>query len=167
MKRLLWIVPVLVGAFAVFALWPRDGGGPDPSRPTRDSVGAYKAEYKDDKLEPARTEVKVKKTETPLRAAVTEMLNQDKLFSSRVRLLHASIRSRTAVLDFSKELRSGFSTDEEEAFLTTLLTTAGQFPSIDDVQILIEGQKVESLSSAEISDPLPVIRPPSVAKDTR
>jgi len=163
MRRLLWIVPVVVAGFVVVVLWPRPQtptAGPDPIRKNDSTkVSGYKAGYRNDQFKAEPTSVQVKTDETPLVAAVTEMLDQDKLFQKKVKLLNATLQGNTATLSFSKELRGGYSTDEEEALLKTLLTTCGQFPRIAKVRILVEGQPVDTLSSVDLSEPLDVIRP--------
>lgn len=58
------------------------------------------------------------------------------------------IEGGIATVDFSRELKSGHKggTSGEMATVYSIVNTLTQFPSVQKVQILIDGQKVESLS---------------------
>lgn len=69
-----------------------------------------------------------------------------------------------ATVDFSREFQENFhGGDTQEAqTINSILRTLGQFPTIDRVQILVEGRPIEALSQLPISGPLDVIRPDAV-----
>jgi germination protein M len=66
-----------------------------------------------------------------------------------------------ATVDFSHEFRDNFhgGGTEEAQTINSVLKTLGQFPDIQQVQILVEGKPIDALSNLEISKPLDVIRP--------
>jgi len=72
----------------------------------------------------------------------------------------AYISGSDAYVDFSSELKSGFSGGSTEEYLliaSIVRTVAENFPDISRVQILVEGKTVDSLGGHyEITEPLPV-----------
>ena len=72
----------------------------------------------------------------------------------------AYISGNDAYVDFSSELKSGFSGGSTEEYLliaSVVRTVAENFPDISRVQILVEGKTVDSLGGHyEITEPLPV-----------
>ena len=78
------------------------------------------------------------------------------------RLLSVTISDGLATADFSRELRDNFhgGDTEEVQVVNAILKTLGQFPTVSKVQILVDGQHIDSLGGLLVlSDPLPVIRP--------
>ncbi len=64
-----------------------------------------------------------------------------------------------ATVDFNEAFQKNFAGgDEEEALaLNAVLATVGQFPGVKQVQILVEGQKIDSLGGNQpLSEPLPI-----------
>jgi spore germination protein GerM len=72
----------------------------------------------------------------------------------------AYISGKDAYVDFSSELKSGFSGGSTEEYLliaSVVRTVAENFPDISRVQILVEGKTMDSLGGHyEITEPLPV-----------
>ena len=78
------------------------------------------------------------------------------------RLRSVVISDGLATADFSRELRDNFhgGDTEEVQVVNSILKTLGQFPTVSRVQILVDGQHIDSLGGLLVlSDPLPVIRP--------
>ncbi|MBV9850166.1 MAG: GerMN domain-containing protein [Armatimonadetes bacterium] len=78
------------------------------------------------------------------------------------KLRSVTISDGLATVDFSRALKDNFrGGDTQEAqTVNAILRTLGQFPTVSKVQILVEGQRVDSLGGLiVISDPLPVVRP--------
>jgi germination protein M len=66
-----------------------------------------------------------------------------------------------ATVDFSNEFKSNFpGGDTKEAqVVTSVEKTLGQFPAVQSIQFLINGEKIGSLGGTEdLSDPLPAIK---------
>jgi len=81
------------------------------------------------------------------------------------RLLAVRIVDGLATVDFSKDIQRNFQGGDlqEAQAVNSILMTLGQFPSIDRVQLLVEGAPIDSLGGHfEINSPIPVIRPSSV-----
>jgi spore germination protein GerM len=75
-------------------------------------------------------------------------------------LRSAYIGEKTAYLDFSRELKSGFvggSTEEYLLLASIVRTVSSNFPDISRVQILVEGSSVDSVGGHyDLTEPLSV-----------
>jgi germination protein M len=75
-------------------------------------------------------------------------------------LRSAYIAEKTAYLDFSRELKSGFvggSTEEYLLLASIVRTVSSNFPGISHVQILVEGSSVDSVGGHyDLTEPLSV-----------
>lgn len=69
-----------------------------------------------------------------------------------------------ATADFSRAFETHFhgGSTEEAQTINSILLTLGQFPTIERVQILVDGRPIDALSNLPINGPLDVIRPNSV-----
>jgi len=79
------------------------------------------------------------------------------------KLLDIAIDQSTglATLNFSSEFKDNFSGGDtrEAQVLNSVRETLGQFSTVENVQFLIAGKKIDSLGGTEdLSDPLPVIK---------
>lgn len=86
----------------------------------------------------------------------------DSPLPSGTKLLSIRLANGLATADFSRELRDNFTGGDsgETRTVNAILSTLGRFPTVNRVQILVEGQPVDSLGGLlSLSDPLPVIRP--------
>lgn len=106
--------------------------------------------------------VKVKGTEK-YKAAVEALLagtdNKElsAVFPKKTKLLKIAVSGGTARVDFDKTLRTGFvgGSTGEEMLVGSLVNTLTEFPEIKQVQILIDGQEIESLSGhLDLSGPV-------------
>jgi germination protein M len=73
--------------------------------------------------------------------------------------LSVKIEGDLATVDLSKEFKENFSggTTEEAQTINAVVNTLGQFGGVKKVQLLVEGQKIESLGGGqELLEPLPV-----------
>ncbi|MEP0766004.1 MAG: GerMN domain-containing protein [Fimbriimonadia bacterium] len=123
-------------------------------------VNVFKPSYKDDRMVLEPKSISVPPGRTKLFAAVSELIRDERLFPKGVKLLGAEVKGKTAELNFSEELRAGYSTDEEEALLKSLSATVGQFLEVENMRILVAGSPVDTLGNVDLSDPVPVTRNP-------
>lgn len=137
---------------------PENGSQTSKRQDDDSRVNVFKPSYRDDKMVLEPEPVRVPAGRTKLFAAVSELIRDEKLFPKGVKLLGAEVKGKTAELNFSEELRAGYSTDEEEALLKSLSATVGQFPEVENLRILVAGSAVETLGNVDLSDPLPVTR---------
>ena len=106
-------------------------------------------------------------SDSPLRDAVLALLGgpdareKDRglvsMIPAETRLRSATVKSRTAYLDFSESFRfTAGGVEGLTAELRQVVSTATEFPTVDKVQILIEGQKVQYLGTegVRIDEPL-------------
>ncbi len=98
----------------------------------------------------------------PARDAVKELMRaNDSPIPSGTTLRGIKIADGLATVDFSDAFQANFhgGSTEEAQTVNSILGTLGQFPTIERVQILVEGKPIEALSQLPLNDPLPVIRP--------
>jgi spore germination protein GerM len=74
-------------------------------------------------------------------------------------IISASVTSRVVTIDFTKEITMGrYGSEAEMLTLNSIFQTMTQLPDVDAVQILIEGEKVETLwGHADIREPIRMV----------
>lgn len=100
----------------------------------------------------------------PHEAAVEQLIGTNRgggpshyLIPAGTRLLGLNIKDRIAYADFSKEIKDNFSggSMNEGLLVNSIVLTLTQFGDVDKVQILVEGNIIESLGGhVEISEPI-------------
>lgn len=103
----------------------------------------------------------VKASPNPYADAIEYLLKNASGFPKNTRLLSAKREGNTLVLDFSKEFVEGFEggSDDEAAVINALARTAGSFPDVERIRLLVEGKPIESLGGhIDTSEPIAVVR---------
>ena len=109
-------------------------------------------------------EKSIKDTDNKYQAAVealmagTEKKGLANVFPKKAKLLHVTVSGKVAKVDFSRELQKNFvgGSTGEEMLVGSVVNTLTEFPEIKKVQILVDGQEVETLSGhMDLSQPLP------------
>lgn len=109
-------------------------------------------------------EKSIKDTDNKYQAAVealmagTEKKGLANVFPKKAKLLQVTVSGKVAKVDFSRELQKNFvgGSTGEEMLVGSVVNTLTEFPEIQKVQILIDGQEVETLSGhMDLSQPLP------------
>ena len=109
-------------------------------------------------------EKSIKDTDNKYQAAVealmagTEKKGLANVFPKKAKLLQVTISGKVAKVDFSRELQKNFvgGSTGEEMLVGSVVNTLTEFPEIQKVQILVDGQEVETLSGhMDLSQPLP------------
>lgn len=103
----------------------------------------------------------VKTSTNPYAEAIEYLLKNAPGFPKNTRLLSAKREDKTLVLNFSKELVEGFEggSDDEAAIINALARTAGSFPDIERIRLLVEGKPIESIGGhIDTSEPIAVVR---------
>ena len=91
-----------------------------------------------------------------LLAGTTEK-GQTNVIPKKAKLRSVTVKDGVATVDFSKELEQNFSggSTGEEMLVGSIVDTLTEFPEVQNVQILIDGAKVETLSGhMDLSEPL-------------
>ena len=100
----------------------------------------------------------------PAEAALEELIRGevprgcDRPLPRATKLLDVSLSHGIATADFSKQLESGFpgGSDTEGVIIYSIVNTLTSLPGIDEVRILIEGQRVNEIGGHYIlGEPLP------------
>ena len=109
-------------------------------------------------------EKSIKDTDNKYQAAVEALMaGTDKKglangFPKKAKLLQVTVSGKVAKVDFSRELQKNFvgGSTGEEMLVGSVVNTLTEFPEIQKVQILVDGQEVETLSGhMDLSQPLP------------
>lgn len=109
-------------------------------------------------------EKSIKDTDNKYQAAVealmagTEKKGLANVFPKKAKLLQVTVSGKVAKVDFSRELQKNFvgGSTGEEMLVGSVVNTLTEFPEIQKVQILVDGQEVETLSGhMDLSRPLP------------
>lgn len=109
-------------------------------------------------------EKSIKDTDNKYQAAVealmagTEKKGLANVFPKKAKLLQVTVSGKVAKVDFSRELQKNFvgGSTGEEMLVGSVVNTLTEFPEIQKVQILVDGQEVETLSGhMDLSQPLP------------
>jgi len=104
--------------------------------------------------------VRVKEGSEAKAVAIAAYIAKIPAVPSNTRVLSVKLDGRTAVVDFSKELDSGYGTEDEKTLIQGVLATMGQFPDVDKVEFRIEGKPTQGIGNLDLSSPLAVIRVP-------
>ena len=90
--------------------------------------------------------------------AGTEKKGLANVFPKKAKLLQVTVSGKVAKVDFSRELQKNFvgGSTGEEMLVGSVVNTLTEFPEIQKVQIMVDGQEVETLSGhMDLSQPLP------------
>ncbi|WP_311650306.1 GerMN domain-containing protein [Selenomonas artemidis] len=87
----------------------------------------------------------------------TKEKGQTTVIPKKAKLHSVKVQDGTATVDFSKELQQNFGggSTGEEMLVGSIVDTLTEFPEVKNVQILIDGAKVETLSGhMDLSEPI-------------
>ena len=105
--------------------------------------------------------VAIQNPDTAYMEVFEKLVRELGVFPEGARLLSATVQNGTLQLNFSPELTQNFAggSDDEAALINAITSTAGSFPNIERVQILVDGKPIESLGGhIDLSHALPVSR---------
>ncbi len=92
--------------------------------------------------------------------ALNEYLRQIPAVPKEAKVLGVEVKDRTAMVSVTQQLENaGFGSEDEKAVLDGIAATLGLDPAVDAVTIEVGGKRVDSLGHADLSEPMPVIRP--------
>lgn len=97
-------------------------------------------------------------SEDPKVYAVNEYLHQIPAVDPKAHVLAITVKDRIANLSMSKEFGLSYGSEDEKLILDGLATTLGAIDGIDKFTLSADGQRIESLGHADLSDPMPVIK---------
>jgi hypothetical protein len=61
-------------------------------------------------------------------------------------------------INFTKSIEAGYGTEDERVLIDGICRSAGQFPEVKQVLLLLDGQSFESFGSVDLTQPLDVLR---------
>lgn len=105
--------------------------------------------------------VAIRNPDAAYKEVFEQLIQQSGVFPPGTRLLSATMHDGSLQLNFSAELVQNFEggSDDEAALINAITSTAGSFPEVQRVQIVVEGKPVESLGGhIDLSQALPVSR---------
>lgn len=107
---------------------------------------------------------------TPAQDALVSLTSQENgPLPPGTRLLSINLVDGLATVNFSHELRDHFPGGDgaETRVVNSVLRTLGQFPTVTQVQFLVEGKPLASLGGLlDLSAPQPVLRPGETVGDS-
>jgi hypothetical protein len=127
-------------------------------RPDGGGVKLLTPYYADDVLKFRIEEVNVPTETDPHVYAVNRYLDLVPVVPEGAVLKSVTVENTIAVLDFSAEFASSYSTFDESTIVNGILTTMGQFPEVAYVKFMVEGKRLETLGNLDLIDPLEVQR---------
>ncbi|HVK03924.1 MAG TPA: GerMN domain-containing protein [Armatimonadaceae bacterium] len=156
--------PAPSGAPPIVSPPPRTGDTGEPAAPgAKRTVVVYHvvSDATDgDRLESKKIEVSGEKAQSPATAALEYMVGQpDSPLPKGTKVRSLDIADGLATVDFSPEFKDRFEGGEtqEALVINAVLATLGQFDTVREVQILVEGKKIETLGGGkELVNPLTV-----------
>ncbi|MBI2413352.1 MAG: GerMN domain-containing protein [Deltaproteobacteria bacterium] len=134
-------------------------GGRKPwEKPSRE-ISLFIIDEEGEHLAAKKTRIPEGSMESEVRAAITAVIKEgDGTVPEATKVLRVDIKRPLASIDFSKEVSEdhpGGSTGEILTIYSIVNTVALNFPEIEEVQILIQGRKEETLKGhIDISQPL-------------
>ena len=163
-QGLLGILFVVIAALAIaVGIWLRltPAPPPPPPAPPREARIYIPKVNTQGELTYESKPVAIQNPDTAYAEVFQQLIRDSGVFPQGVRLLRATVQNGTLQLDFSRELTQNFAggSDDEAALINAITSTAGSFPNIQRVQILVEGNPIESLGGhIDLSQALPVNR---------
>jgi hypothetical protein len=94
--------------------------------------------------------------EDPLTFVAKACLKEARVEGAEV--LGVTVSHKAALVNFNKAIEDGMGSEQEGSFLKSLQLAYGQFPNINQVEILREGSPLTSLGSLDLPGPMDVIR---------
>jgi hypothetical protein len=95
--------------------------------------------------------------------AVNEFLKASQIAPPDAQALLVDLRENgTAVISFNKAFEQTYGTFDEKKMLDGLASSLGQFPDVNVIVLEVDGVQLKTLGNADITDPIPVIRPEAV-----
>jgi spore germination protein GerM len=129
---------------------------PAPVEPLRDRNVYFTQVDKEGLILRSKTSRKIPPSDSPLLDSLNTLLQGPtteeqrrgmvSLIPSGSRILSATVRGTTAYISFSEEFQYNiYGVEGYAAQLKQIVWTATEFPNVEDVQILIEGRRVDYL----------------------
>ncbi len=163
-QALLGILLIVIALIAIgVGIWTRLRPLPEPTPPPPpETVKVFVPSVSPQgELTYEPRDLHIKASQNPYRDAFHYLLQHASGFPKGTRLLSAKLEGTTLVLNFSKELVDKFEggSDEEAGIINAIARTAGSFPEIERVRILVEDKPVESIGGhIDLTEPISVLR---------
>lgn len=164
-QGILGVLFIVIAALAIgVGIWLRLTPAPSPAPPKPPSEAKiYLPKVNPEgELTYESRPVAIQSPQTAYQEVFERLIRESGVFPRGTRLLSATAQNGILTLNFSKALVDNFEggSSEETALINALTYTAGSFPNIERVRILVDGQPVESIGGhIEILQALPVTRP--------
>jgi hypothetical protein len=127
-----------------------------PDDEKKEDVKTLKPEFQGDDLKFKEGKSKVPAGEDPMVFAVTEYLKTLDAMPKEARALSVKVENGVASLNLSKEVPVGVSSMDEMTLVKGVLATFKQFPTVQAVKFLVEGEPVESFGHLDLTEPQPI-----------
>lgn len=163
-QSMLGVLFIVIAALAIgVGIWLRltPAPPPEPSKPPTEAKIYIPKVNRQGELIYESKPIAIQNPENAYQEVFEKLIQESGVFPQGTRLVGTRMRNGTLTLNFSKELIGKFAggSDEEAALVNAISSTAGSFPNVERVQILVEGKPVESLGGhIDLTQALPVTR---------
>ncbi len=89
---------------------------------------------------------------------LNDYLSRLKAVPQEARVNSVTVSDGVATIDFTSALRHGYGTEDEQMLVNGVCTVMGQFKNVNFVKFMVDGQSIDTLGNADLSQPLPVLR---------
>lgn len=124
--------------------------------PTPKDVSVPKADWSSGELKFENSDIKIPPQEEPKRYLLNHYLADLSFVPSDARVKTVKVENGIAHVDFASSIFAGYGSEDEATLINGVMKTLQQFKDVKYVQILVDGEKIETLGNIEIQDPLPL-----------
>lgn len=161
---------LVAGVFAYVKVTPmNDGKKPDQTHETRPAVDdqdientkpikettvkVQKPTYEGDELQLHESTTKVHAGQNRYLAAINGFLGSS---GHAGKANSAKVEGDVLVVDLSKEYNEGLSSEDETTLVNGIIATAKQFPKVNKVRFLVNGEPVDTFGHLDLTQDMPV-----------
>jgi hypothetical protein len=135
----------------------RKPSGPAQSHPRPTQVHVFKPSFEGGRLSFSEDRSVTTGDVDPMVYALNQFL-QASAVAPGAKALSVTVSGGVASADFNDAFQREYGTEDEQTLLQGIQRTMGQFHDVRAVQILVAGERIDTIGSVDLTAPLPVIR---------
>lgn len=112
----------------------------------------------ENEVEYNKQEVDVKEGENKYLVVINGFLKGSRITPKNAVATSAELDGSILKINFTKSIEAGYGTEDERVLIDGICRSAGQFPEVKQVLLLLDGQSFESFGSVDLTQPLDVLR---------
>lgn len=111
-----------------------------------------------DEVEYNKQDVDVPKDQNKYLFVINGFLKGSKITPKEAVATSATLDGSILKISFTKAIEAGYGTEDERVLIDGLCRSAGQFPEVKQILLLLDGKPFESFGSVDLTEPLDVLR---------